>query len=218
MDAKYLKYLECLDDIAGPQILFSRYRSEKDFLISAVKRMSWRQLESQKKAISRWEAKYSNWQTFIDTALSEESPERQAEVREWQAAQAAVRAWSNLGQSWHKILAPGTAYTQATAAMYDAKFEVYLETLHKVAGPLIQSGLYATESDFLRDLLTDYAQGQLEEELKVILGFERQYISWEKFSDALMNIATPLQEDEWMEWEAAREGVKAWQKMLDELV
>lgn len=217
MDEKYLKYLKCLDDIAGPQIQFSRYPSEKDFLVSAVKKMSWRQLEQRKKAIKQWEAKYSDWQTFIDATLAEESPERQAVAREWQAAQAAVQAWQKLGQSWRSILAPESAYTQATAAMYHPKYEGYLETLHKVAGPLIQSGLYATESEFLRDLLTDYAQHQLEEEEKVVLGFEKQYISWEKFSDALMNIATPRQEDEWMEWEAAREGIKAWQETLDEL-
>ena len=217
MDAKYLKYLECLDNIAGPQIQCSRYSSEKDFLVSAVKQMSWRQLESRKKSIKQWEDKYSNWQNFIDAARSKESPEQQSEGREWQAARDAVRAWNKLGQSWNKILSAGTAYTHATAAMYHPTYEGYLETLHEVAGPLIQSGLYATEADFLRDLLTDYVQHQLEEEMKVILGFEKQYISWEKFSDALMNIATPQQEDEWMEWEAAREGVKAWQETLDEL-
>ena len=217
MDEKYLEYLKCLDSIVGPQLLCSKYRTEKDFLVSAVKGMSWRQLETQKKAIKRWEAKHSDWQTFIDTSLVEESPELQAEGQELQAAQAAVAAWSKLGKSWRKIWSPETAYTQATAAMYHPKYEVYLETLHKIAGPLIQSGIYATEADFLKDLLKDYAQRQLELEQKVVLGFEKQYISWEKFSDALMNIATPLQEDEWMEWEAAREGVKAWQETLDEL-
>ena len=57
----------------------------------------------------------------------------------------------------------------------------------------------------------------VEAESRVVLGFEKQFISWEKYTDAIMNIATPEQEDIAFEWEAARDSREAWQKLIDEL-
>lgn len=93
----------------------------------------------------------------------------------------------------------------------------YLECLDEVARPLIRSGAYASEEDFLRDFVKDFAQRKVEENRQVVLGFEKQYISWEKFTDALLDVATPEQEDEWWEWEAARDRQVSWQELLDEL-
>ncbi len=89
----------------------------------------------------------------------------------------------------------------------------YLECLNKVAQPLIREGIYESEEEFLRD----YARQQAEEERRAVLGFERQFISWEKFNDAIMNIATPEQEDIAFDWEWARDSVAYWQQLLDEL-
>ena len=93
----------------------------------------------------------------------------------------------------------------------------YLECLDQVAGPLIRSGAYASEEDFLRDFVKDFAQRKVEENRQVVLGFEKQYISWEKFNDAIMEIATPEQEDIAFDWEWARDGVIYWQQFLDQL-
>jgi Arc/MetJ-type ribon-helix-helix transcriptional regulator len=93
----------------------------------------------------------------------------------------------------------------------------YLEYLEKFAKPLIQSGIYASTEEFLRDCVKDFAQRKVKENQQVALGFEKQYISWEKFNDALMNVATPEQEDAAMEWEWARDSAKSWQKLVDKL-
>lgn len=93
----------------------------------------------------------------------------------------------------------------------------YLDCLDKVAQPLIREGVYASEEEFLRDNVRYMARRQIEECQQVIRGFEKQYISWEKFSDALLNVATPAQEDAWMEWESERRILAAWQKLLREL-
>ena len=93
----------------------------------------------------------------------------------------------------------------------------YLMFLDYIAQDLIRKNLHSSEHKLLRDIVKDYAQRQLELEGKVILGFEKQFISWEKFNDAIMNTATPEQEDIFFEWEWARDSRKDWQRMIDEL-
>ena len=93
----------------------------------------------------------------------------------------------------------------------------YLEHINRLAEPLLQEGLYSCEEDLVRDLLVVLVKRHIEAEEKVILGFEKQFISWEKFNDAIMGIATPEQEDIFFEWEAARDSVDAWQKFIDQL-
>ena len=92
----------------------------------------------------------------------------------------------------------------------------YLECLDKVAQPLIREGVYESEEEFLRDNVRQLARRQITAWEEVIQGFEQKYISWEKFSDALLNVATPEQEDAWMEWESARMFRASWQKLLKE--
>ena len=93
----------------------------------------------------------------------------------------------------------------------------YLAALDDIASELISDGLYATEHKLLRSIVLDYARRKVEAESRVVLGFEKQFISWEKYTDAIMNIATPEQEDIAFEWEAARDSREAWQKLIDEL-
>lgn len=93
----------------------------------------------------------------------------------------------------------------------------YLAVLDDIARELVSCGLYATENKLLRSIVLDYARRKIEAESRVILGFEKQFISWEKYTDAIMNIATPEQEDIALEWEVARDSMQAWQKLVDEL-
>ena len=93
----------------------------------------------------------------------------------------------------------------------------YLAALDDIARELISGGLYATEHKLLRSIVLDYARRKAEAESRVVLGFEKQFISWEKYTSAIMNIATPEQENIAFEWEAARDSREAWQKLIDEL-
>ena len=109
-----------------------------------------------------------------------------------------------------------TAETLRFAELTDNSRQ-YLKELDRVAQPLIRAGVYASAEEFLRDTVRQLARHRIKESQQVIRGFEKQYISWEKFTDALLNVATPEQEDVWMEWESARRFLAAWQKLLKEL-
>ena len=93
----------------------------------------------------------------------------------------------------------------------------YIDGISKLAQPLLEDGLYSSEEELLRELLVILVKRHIESEGQVILGFEKQFISWEKFNDAIMDIATPEQEDIFFEWESARDSVNAWQKFIDQL-
>ena len=110
----------------------------------------------------------------------------------------------------------GAKVTSKETLMED-KCSNYLIFLDYIARDLIHKGLYTSEHKLLREIVRDYAQRQLETEQRVILGLEKQFISWEKFNDAIMNIATPEQEDIFFEWETARDSRKAWQELIDQL-
>ena len=109
-----------------------------------------------------------------------------------------------------------TAETLRFAELTDNSRQ-YLKELDRVAQPLIRAGVYASEEEFLRDTVRQLARHQIAAWQEVIRGFEKKYISWEKFSDATLDTATIPQEDEWMEWESARRMLAAWQKLLKEL-
>ena len=93
----------------------------------------------------------------------------------------------------------------------------YLEYFEKFSRPMVNAGIYESTEDFLRDCLRDFARRKVDECEKVALGFEKRFISWEKFNDAIMNIATPEQEDIAFEWEWARDCRDSWQSLLNQL-
>ena len=93
----------------------------------------------------------------------------------------------------------------------------YLEYFEKFSRPMVSAGIYDSTEDFLRDCLRDFAQRKVDECSDVALGFEKQFISLEKFRDAIWNIATPEQEDICFEWEWARDCRDSWQALLNKL-
>lgn len=93
----------------------------------------------------------------------------------------------------------------------------YLKTLEGLARPFIEAGLYDSKEAFLRDVVKDMAQHKVESYERIARRYERRYTSWEKFSSEIKGTATPEQEDEWMEWEAARNMLKAWKELAKEL-
>jgi lipopolysaccharide biosynthesis regulator YciM len=92
----------------------------------------------------------------------------------------------------------------------------YLTILEYLARPFIQPGLYESEEAFLRDLVKDMTQRKIKAHESTIRKYQRRYHNWEKFTEEIKGKATPEQEDEWMEWEAARSMLEAW-KELDSL-
>jgi hypothetical protein len=93
----------------------------------------------------------------------------------------------------------------------------YLRTLEDLARPFIEAGLYNSKEAFLRDVVKDMAQHKVKSYKRTVRKYQRRYKSWEKFTTEIEGQATPEQEDEWMEWEAARNMLKAWKGLAKEL-
>jgi lipopolysaccharide biosynthesis regulator YciM len=93
----------------------------------------------------------------------------------------------------------------------------YLTALETLSRPFIQAGLYESEEDFLRDLVKDMAQRKIKAYQSTVRKYEKRYQSWQKFTEEIKGKATPEQEDEWMEWEAARNILEAWRELVKEL-
>jgi len=93
----------------------------------------------------------------------------------------------------------------------------YLTTVQFLSRPFIQAGLYESEEAFLKDLVQDLAQRKIKSYQYKVRKFERKYQSWEKFTAEIKGKATPQQEDEWLEWEGARNMLNTWQELARKL-
>jgi hypothetical protein len=65
--------------------------------------------------------------------------------------------------------------------------------------------------------LKDVASRKIKAYEGKIKRYEAKYGSFEQFSQKICGKATPLQEDQWLEWEAAINMLKAWKSVTSEL-
>lgn len=93
----------------------------------------------------------------------------------------------------------------------------YSRTLEHLAKPFVEKGIYESTDAFVSDLLKDVAARKIRSYERKIKRFEAKYGSFEQFSSKIRGKATPMQEDEWMEWEAAINMLKAWKYATSEL-
>jgi len=93
----------------------------------------------------------------------------------------------------------------------------YLRTLEDLARPLIMAGLYDSNEAFLRDVVKDMVQHKAKSYETTVRKYQRRHKSWKKFTAEIKGKVTPEQEDEWMEWEAARNMLRAWKELAIEL-
>ncbi len=94
--------------------------------------------------------------------------------------------------------------------------EVMAEFKH-IAKPLMELGLYDSTREFIRDVAKDFIKHKIEIYKKQLKAFEQKYrMSFDAFSKKLEKGASIAQEDEWMEWEAAENMLKAWKQAAKE--
>ncbi len=94
--------------------------------------------------------------------------------------------------------------------------EVMAEFKH-IAKPLMELGLYDSTREFIRDVAKDFIKHKIEIYKKQLKAFEQKYrMSFDAFSKKLEKGASIAQEDEWMEWEAADNMLKAWKQAAKE--
>jgi hypothetical protein len=65
--------------------------------------------------------------------------------------------------------------------------------------------------------LKDVASRKIKAYERKIKRYEAKYGSFEQFSQKICGEATPWQEDQWLEWEAAINMLKAWKHVTSEL-
>ncbi len=93
----------------------------------------------------------------------------------------------------------------------------YNKTLEDIAKPFVESGIYGSTNAFVSDLLKDVAARKIKSYGKKIKAYEAKYGSFEKFTQKIRGTASPKQEDQWMDWEAARNMLNAWKRVTCEL-
>lgn len=80
--------------------------------------------------------------------------------------------------------------------------------------PLVQRGMYGSQEEALKGLVLRYVQEQIIEAEQEIARFQKKYgMSFEEWSDSLVSKATIEEEDDWMEWESARDMLESWQRI-----
>lgn len=93
----------------------------------------------------------------------------------------------------------------------------YNKILEHLAKPFVESGIYESTAAFVSDLLKDAAARKIKNYQRKIKRYEAKYGSFEDFSQKLCGKATPVQEDQWLDWEAAINMLKAWKSVTSEL-
>jgi hypothetical protein len=94
--------------------------------------------------------------------------------------------------------------------------EVLAEFKH-IAKPMMDMGLYDSTRDFVRDVTRDFIRHKIESYKTKLKTFEQKYhMTFTDFSKKLKKGASIVEEDEWMEWEAAKNMLKAWKQAAKE--
>ena len=79
---------------------------------------------------------------------------------------------------------------------------------------LYKQGYYGSQEEALKSLVLRHVQEQTDETEQEIARFQKKYgTSFEKWSDSLVGKATIEEEDDWMEWESARDMLESWQRI-----
>ncbi len=94
--------------------------------------------------------------------------------------------------------------------------EVLTELKH-AAEPLVELGLYGSTREFIRDVTSEFIKNKIEFYKKQLKTFEKKYgASFGTFSKKLEKGASIPEEDDWMEWEAAKNMLKVWKQAAKE--
>src|SRR5208283_1735791 len=85
--------------------------------------------------------------------------------------------------------------------------------LEHIARPLVEAGIYRSQEAFVRDIVKEMAVHRIRVYEKTVNRYRARYGSLERFGAKIKGKATPKQEDESMEWEAAEGMLTAWKKV-----
>jgi hypothetical protein len=96
--------------------------------------------------------------------------------------------------------------------------EKYAKRFEEIVDPLVAMGMYESKEEVLHEVLSDIAKKKISMYRSIIQRFKSKYnMSFEKFTGKLKEKATPKLEDDWIEWESARDFLKAWKRASKEI-
>lgn len=88
------------------------------------------------------------------------------------------------------------------------------KTIPILIEPLVQMGIYESQEEALKNLVLRHVQEQIDEAEQEIARFQKKYgASFEEWSESLLGKATIEEEDDWMEWESARDMLESWRRI-----
>ena len=89
----------------------------------------------------------------------------------------------------------------------------FIIKLNHAARPLLKLGLYDSTGEFIKDVTSDFIEHKIQLYKKQLKTFEKKYsMSFDALSRKLETGASILEEDDWMEWEAAENMLKVWKR------
>lgn len=92
-----------------------------------------------------------------------------------------------------------------------------LTELKHAAKPLMDLGLYDSTREFIRDVTLEFIKNKIEFYKKQLKFFEKKYgMPFSTFSKKLEKGASISEENDWMEWEAAKNMIKVWKQAARE--
>jgi len=94
---------------------------------------------------------------------------------------------------------------------------LYAKRIEELARPFVELGIYDSTEKFLKDLVERLRDERIKAYERIIKRYEKKYGSFEDFTKRLEGRADPKLEDEWMEWESAKNMLEAWKKACREL-
>ncbi len=93
------------------------------------------------------------------------------------------------------------------------------EIISDVVKPLVISGTYKDETTALKDIVITHIERKIENYNKIIQILQKKYDKdFGTFTKNIKNKATPVIEDDWMEWQGAIEMKNAWKETLKEVL
>jgi len=94
----------------------------------------------------------------------------------------------------------------------------YVKKFEHLVKPFIDLGIYDSPEKVVKDLIDNLAKSRISLYRRRIRRFESKHgMSFSEFTKSLEGKATPRLEDEWMEWEAATNMLKAWKRASKEI-
>lgn len=94
----------------------------------------------------------------------------------------------------------------------------YVKRIEHLVKPFVELGIYDSPAKALRSLIDSLVKSRIRAYERKVKRFESKHrMSLAEFTKSLEGKATPVLEDDWMEWESAINMLEAWKRASKEI-